>query len=131
MIAIMLALAAVAGGAARRRRVDRGAVRRGGSFRDRFVALSYQAAPAAMISLLLGLGVDLFKLLPQAAATPIKIAALAGAVVWGAALGRRILGRHGAARSRRRRRAAALRRGRGDHHRRVVAGCRDRRADFF
>ena len=54
-------------------------------------ALSYQAAPAAMISLLLGLGVDLFKLLPQAAATPIKIAALAGAVVWGAALGWRIL----------------------------------------
>ena len=62
-----------------------------GSFRDRFVALSYQAAPAAMISLLLGLGVDLFKIVPAAAATQIKIAALAGAVVWGAALGRRIL----------------------------------------
>ena len=44
-----------------------------------------------MISLLLGLGVDLFKLFPQAAATPIKIAALVGAVVWGAALGGRIL----------------------------------------
>ncbi len=62
-----------------------------GSFRDRFVALSYQAAPAAMISLLLGLGVDLFKLLPDAEAQPIKIAALVGAVVWGAFLGRRIL----------------------------------------
>jgi hypothetical protein len=62
-----------------------------GSFRDRFVALSYQAAPAAMISLLLGLGVDLFKLLPNIAAQPIKIAALVGAVVWGAALGWRIL----------------------------------------
>ncbi len=44
-----------------------------------------------MISLLLGLGVDLFKLLPQAAATPIKIVALAGAVAWGAVLGGRIL----------------------------------------
>ena len=55
-----------------------------GSFRDRFVALSYQAAPAAMNSLLLGLGVDLFKLVPAAAAQPLKIAALVGAVVWGA-----------------------------------------------
>ena len=91
MIAIMLALAAIlallhAAGA-----WVAGQFGAAGRFRDRFVALSYQAAPAAMISLLLGLGVDLFKLLPQAAATPIKVAALAGAVVWGAALGRRIL----------------------------------------
>jgi hypothetical protein len=91
MIAVMLALAAAlaalhAAGAWIAGRF--GAV---GTFRDRFVALSYQAAPAAMISLLLGLGVDLFKLVPDAAAQPIKIVALIGAVVWGAALGRRIL----------------------------------------
>jgi 4Fe-4S binding domain len=62
-----------------------------GSFRERFVALGYQVTPAAMISLLLGLGIDLFKLLPAGAAAPVKVAALAAAVVWGGALGRRIL----------------------------------------
>ena len=62
-----------------------------GSFRDRFVALSYQVAPAAMISLLLGLGIDLFKLVPADAAVTVKSAALAIAVLWGVALGRRIL----------------------------------------
>jgi hypothetical protein len=91
MVAVMLGLAAVlallhAAGAWIAGRY--GAT---GDFRDRFIALSYQAAPAAMISLLLGLGVDLFKLLPGAAAQPIKIAALLGAVLWGAVLGRRIL----------------------------------------
>ncbi len=68
-----------------------------GSFRDRFVALSYQVAPAAMISLLLGLGIDLFKLVPADAAVAVKIAALAIAVVWGVLLGRRILGNMGVA----------------------------------
>jgi len=62
-----------------------------GDFRGRFVALSYQVAPAAMISLLLGLGIDLFKLVPAEAAFPVKTAALTAAVAWGVALGWRIL----------------------------------------
>jgi hypothetical protein len=69
-----------------------------GDFRGRFVALSYQMAPAAMISLLLGLGIDLFKLVPSGAAGPVKIVALGAAILWGAVLGRRILaamGLHG------------------------------------
>jgi hypothetical protein len=91
MIAVMLVLAGVLAALHAAGAWVAGRLGAAGSFRDRFVALSYQAAPAAMISLLLGLGVDLFKLLPDAAAQPIKIAALVGAVVWGAVLGRRIL----------------------------------------
>ncbi|MGE3782244.1 MAG: 4Fe-4S binding protein, partial [Alphaproteobacteria bacterium] len=91
MIAAMLALAALLAGLHAAGAWIAGRFGASGSFRGRFVALSYQAAPAAMISLLLGLGIDLFKLLPDAAAQPIKVAALAGAVVWGAVLGRRIL----------------------------------------
>src|SRR3954470_4399676 len=71
MIAIMLALAAVlallhAAGA-----WPAGRFGGAGRFATRFAALTYRARPATMISLLLGLGVDLFKLLPQMAATPI------------------------------------------------------------
>jgi hypothetical protein len=91
MIAVMLALALTLAGLHAVAAWIAGRLGAAGAFRERFLALSYQAAPAAMISLLLGLGVDLFKLLPAVAAQPIKIAALAGAVVWGAALGRQIL----------------------------------------
>ncbi len=91
MIGVMLALAgvlaalhAVAAWLAGRLGAD-------GDYRTRFIALSYQVAPAAMISLLLGLGIDLFKLIPAAAALPVKVAGLCLAVIWGVALGRRIL----------------------------------------
>ncbi|MGE5268137.1 MAG: 4Fe-4S binding protein [Thiohalocapsa sp.] len=92
MIAVMLALTTVL--AALQAMAAWLAARLGaaGSFRERFIALSYQVAPAAMISLLLGLGIDLFKLLPAGAAAPVKIAALAAAVAWGGALGWRIVG---------------------------------------
>ena len=62
-----------------------------GSFRARFTALGYQIAPAAMISLLLGLGVNLFTLLPHTAAGPVKGVALAIAVAWSVWLGVKIL----------------------------------------
>lgn len=62
-----------------------------GGFRRRFVELGYQAAPSAMVSLLLGLGGDLFGLVPENAAAVAKIALLAGAVTWGGWLGWRIL----------------------------------------
>jgi polyferredoxin len=62
-----------------------------GDFRARFTQLGYQIAPAAMISLLLGLGTNLFTLLPHTAAGPVKLAALAVAVVWSAWLGWRIV----------------------------------------
>ena len=66
-----------------------------GRFRDRLVIIGYQVTPAAMISLLLGLGVGLFALLPADAAMTLKIALLVGAVGWGTWLGWRILGRLG------------------------------------
>ncbi|MBK1698209.1 4Fe-4S binding protein [Rhodovibrio salinarum] len=62
-----------------------------GRFGERFVALSYQVAPPAMISLLLGLGIDLFGLVPQAAAASVKVVALGAAVIWGGWLGWQIL----------------------------------------
>lgn len=60
-------------------------------FRDRFVQLGYQFLPVAMISLLLGLGGDLFHLLDPVL-TPSGTAALKsvlflGSVVWSLALG--------------------------------------------
>jgi hypothetical protein len=91
MIAVMLALAGTLAVLHAAGAWIAGSLGAAGSFRGRFIALSYQAAPAAMISLLLGLGIDLVKLLPDPVAAPTKIAALSGAVVWGAALGRRIL----------------------------------------
>ncbi len=68
-----------------------------GGFASRLVAVSYQVTPPAMISLLLGLGGGLFSLLPHDAAAALKIALLAGSVVWGGWLGWRILGRMGLA----------------------------------
>jgi len=66
-----------------------------GAFRERFVALGYQFAPVAMVSLLLGLGGDLFAALPGPWQVPVKLAVLAGAGAWGAALGLRILAGQG------------------------------------
>lgn len=63
-----------------------------GGFRERLVIIGYQVTPAAMISLLLGLGIGLFALLPAGAATALKIVLLVGAVGWGSWLGWRILG---------------------------------------
>lgn len=60
-------------------------------FADRFVRLGYAIAPAAMISLLLGLGGELFALLPGGLGGPVKAALVVAAAVWGVALGRRIL----------------------------------------
>ncbi|MEJ2380390.1 MAG: 4Fe-4S binding protein [Gammaproteobacteria bacterium] len=62
-----------------------------GRFRERFVTLGYQFAPVAMVSLLLGLGGELFGGLPAPWAVRIKLLLLAGAFVWGVGLGRRIL----------------------------------------
>jgi|SRR5579884_750794 len=92
MIGVMLALAGVLAALHAAAAWLAGRFGAGDDFRSRFVTLSYQAAPAAMISLLLGLGGNLFSLIPEPAAESIKIAALLGAVAWGAALGWRILG---------------------------------------
>jgi 4Fe-4S binding domain len=92
MIGIMLALAGVLAALQAAGAWLAGWLGADGDFRGRFVALSYQAAPAAMISLLLGLGVDLFKLVPAPAAEPVKIIALLIALLWGTILGWRILG---------------------------------------
>ena len=59
-----------------------------GGFRDRFVLLSYQVAPAAMISLLLGLGIDLFKLVPAGAAAPVEVGGAGGSGAVGRGAGR-------------------------------------------
>ena len=92
MIGVMLALTGVLAALQAAGAWLAGRLGGAGTLRERFVALSYQVAPAAMISLLLGLGIDLFKLVPTEAAVPVKIGALAIAVVWGVVLGRRILG---------------------------------------
>ena len=63
-----------------------------GGLSERLVVTGYQVAPAAMVSLLLGLGVDLFTLLPGAAAMALKLVLLAVALGWGGWLGWRILG---------------------------------------
>ncbi|SMF26635.1 4Fe-4S binding protein [Tistlia consotensis] len=100
MVAVMLSLTAVLAVLQAAAAWLAGRLGAAGGFRERFVALSYQLTPPAMVSLLLGLGIDLFKLVPAGAAAPVKIAALAIAVAWGAWLGRRILGRMGLAGSR-------------------------------
>jgi hypothetical protein len=92
MIAVMLALGGVLAALQAAGAWLAGRLGASGDFRSRFVVLSYQAAPTAMISLLLGLGIDLFKLVPESAAEPVKIAALLLALLWGAALGWRMLG---------------------------------------
>lgn len=70
------------------------------SFRQRFVELGYLFAPVAMVSLLIGLGGKLFDTavaagVPAMLAGGVKAALLGGAVVWGLALGMRILERQG------------------------------------
>lgn len=67
-----------------------------GSFHQRFVELGYQVAPVAMISLLLGLGGELFGTLGLAGLSPgairlLKIALFAGGMAWSLHLGQRIL----------------------------------------
>ncbi|MGA7981854.1 MAG: 4Fe-4S binding protein [Chromatiaceae bacterium] len=68
-----------------------------GEPRRRFLTLGYQFAPVAMISLLMGLGGELFALLPAHEAVPLKAALLVTAVAWGVLLGWRILAAHGLA----------------------------------
>ena len=62
-----------------------------GEFGERFVQLGYSIAPAAMISLLLGLGGELFVLLPGDIGGALKAALLVMATAWGMLLGWRIL----------------------------------------
>lgn len=62
-----------------------------GRFHDRLVPIGYQIAPVAMVSLLLGLGIELFAFLPPSMAGAIKVACLALAVGWSVWLGWRIL----------------------------------------
>jgi hypothetical protein len=66
------------------------------SRRVRFVRLGYQFAPVSMVSLLLGLGGDLFGLLPGASAGVAKTLLLLAAVAWSVWLAGRILRRLGA-----------------------------------
>lgn len=66
-----------------------------GAPRQRFLALGYQFTPIAMISLLLGLGGELFAPLPGHAALLIKSGVLAAALLWGVLLGQRILSAQG------------------------------------
>ncbi len=71
-----------------------------GDFRRRFVELGYQAAPVAMVSLLLGLGGELFGTLaliglPPDAIRALKVLTFAGGVLWSLHLGQRILAAQG------------------------------------
>jgi hypothetical protein len=99
MLAVMLAMTAVLAALHALTAWFAGRLGAGGTFRARFVVASYQIAPAAMISLLLGLGTELFGLVPAGIAAPAKFVALVVALVWGIGLGWRIvgdLGLHGA-----------------------------------
>jgi hypothetical protein len=63
-----------------------------GSFRQLFTELGYQYAPVAMVSLVVGLGGELFELLEYAVPTPavvqgLKVATLAAALLWSMWLG--------------------------------------------
>ncbi len=64
-------------------------------FRDRFVELGYQFLPVAMISLLLGLGGNLFHLMGQGigveGAAIVKTVLFLGSMAWSFALGLRLL----------------------------------------
>lgn len=62
-----------------------------GDYRQRYIELGYQFAPAAMLSLLLGLGGELFNGLPPQSIIWVKLTLLAGAFVWSVMLGWRIL----------------------------------------
>jgi len=71
-----------------------------GSFRQRFIELGYLAAPVAMVSLLLGLGGELFGTLGLAGLSPdgirlLKISLFAGGIAWSLHLGQRILATQG------------------------------------
>jgi hypothetical protein len=73
------------------------------NFRARFVELGYQFAPAAMVSLLIGLGGKLFDTavsagIPAGDVGAVKALLRGGAVVWGLWLGARILARQGVSR---------------------------------
>ncbi|HEY4344505.1 MAG TPA: 4Fe-4S binding protein [Parvibaculum sp.] len=70
------------------------------AFATRFVELGYQFAPAAMVSLLIGLGGKLFDTavaagIPASEVGALKAALLGGAVIWGLVLATRILSRQG------------------------------------
>ena len=71
-----------------------------GSFRRRFVELGYQAAPVAMVSLLLGIGGELFGTLAvfglsADAVRLLKFALFVGGGLWSLHLGQRILAAQG------------------------------------
>ncbi|MEJ2061168.1 MAG: 4Fe-4S binding protein [Gammaproteobacteria bacterium] len=95
MLAIMLAFTLVLGTLNAAAAWLAGKLGAGGGFHARFVALGYQFAPVAMVSLLLGLGGELFADLPGQWAVTIKLVLLAGALLWGIDLGRRILAGQG------------------------------------
>lgn len=91
MVAVMLASAGVLAALHAAGAWIAGRLGAAGSFRGRFVALSYQVAPPAMVSLLLGLGGNLFNLGPADAIVPLKVMALVAAIFWSLVLSRRIL----------------------------------------
>ena len=66
-----------------------------GDFRQRFTELGYQFAPASMISLLLGLGGELFNSLPGQAVFVTKLILVAAAFSWSVYLGWKILRNQG------------------------------------
>lgn len=70
-----------------------------GGFRRRFLELAYQYLPVAMISLILGLGSELFALLRETIGkTPtqfVEMGLFAAGFVWSLAVGRRLLQRQG------------------------------------
>jgi hypothetical protein len=95
MLAVMALLTAILGGLNAAAVWLAGKLGAKGPTRERFTELGYQFAPVAMISLLLGLGGELFGLLPAVDAALVKSVLLAAAWVWGAVLGRHILIRQG------------------------------------
>lgn len=71
-----------------------------GTFRRRFLELGYQVAPVAMVSLLLGLGGELFTALGEIGLTPdairfLKLVLFAGGGVWSLHLGACLLANQG------------------------------------
>jgi polyferredoxin len=84
------------------------------TFAARFVELGYQFMPVAMVSLLLGLGGELFRNLEFAGLGPegiglVKFVLFLGGVLWSLRLGERLLARGGEHRRRRRLVPGALR----------------------
>jgi hypothetical protein len=92
MAAVMIGLTALVGAANGLSAWLAGRLGASATFRERLVRLGYQFAPPAMISLLLGLGGDLFAPLPAGWAGPAKVTLLVGAIVWGGRIGWRIVG---------------------------------------